>query len=414
MRKERNNMKINIKRLIVLFILCGGCSGFLNATIDFASRSSTIVLRPDTQITYNNSFDMWDQQSIVRYGGYDRPISFYAGTSPLAYSETPTELIINNSTAIVGEAEHFKVENGGKLAVWGEITGNTSIVGLGFLNSPINLNGSTLNLLSGDLIFSSDTTIASNGYFHLNSYAMVLGGDLTIPNEVVITVTSSGIIDGKGHRLIFEGDAQLLLDTNVSLTLRNVVLAGIKDCGSQKTSLGSKRDWRSQLILQNAELQLARDYTFSQGQLYSYEDVVISGSNQFNYTTTNAFFVTPNSTLYLDLDTSFSYGPSINTDKDLIKMTDRTSRLYLNGCTLKSTCTGLQLTKGTLVIDHKNYLYNRDHHKGAGNLANGAANGITEAITFGDGTAANDLSIVILPGGKIDLVYGRLAYINAS
>ena len=92
-------------------------------------------------------------------------------------------------------------------------------------------------------------------------------------------------------------------------------------------------------------------------------------------------------------------------------MTDRTSKIYLNGCSLYSTPTGLQLTKGTLIVDHKNYLYNQD---GEINGSGPAATSVSQAITFGDGNADNDLNIEIMPGGNIELMSGRLLYQNAN
>ncbi|MCF7899851.1 hypothetical protein K9L05_04385, partial [Candidatus Babeliales bacterium] len=89
-------------------------------------------------------------------------------------------------------------------------------------------------------------------------------------------------------------------------------------------------------------------------------------------------------------------------------MQNSTSELFLNGASLKTTYTGLQLTKGTLVLDHKNYLYNQDAD------GTGAASS-SQAIIFGDGISAdNDLHIEILPGGSLDLKTGILEFRNIN
>ena len=92
-------------------------------------------------------------------------------------------------------------------------------------------------------------------------------------------------------------------------------------------------------------------------------------------------------------------------------MVDETSQLYFNGCSFVTTCTGIQLTKGTLIIDHKNYFYNQD---GLIDDPQKSGASISEAIAFGDGNAANDLKIEIMPAGNFELKTGVLAYYNSN
>ena len=176
-------------------------------------------------------------------------------------------------------------------------------------------------------------------------------------------------------------------------------IQGVKSHSDGTGSFVMNNPWRSQLVLQNSDLNLDRDFSFTAGQLYIQGDVVITGTNQFNYTSTHAAFIDKDSTLKIDMNTTFSYGPIGSIDRTLIKMDDVTSQIFLNGCTLKSSTTGMQLTKGTLVIDHKNYISN-------------SATGITEAIAFGDGV--NDLNVEIMPGGSIEVASGQLDYMNVS
>ncbi len=384
-------MKKYIKSFLILISVFLSWSCIVNASIEFSSKSSSIALKPGTQVTYNSAFSGWDSHSVVKDSGNDNLVKY--GTLPnLQYADVPYD----------------------SLVILGKILGNTTVLGRSFLNSPIDLQGGTLNLF-GDLSLSSQTTIVSSGFFHLNSNAMVLGGDLTIPTDVKLTVTSSGVIDGQGNLLIFEGNGKLLVDQNVTLTLRNVVLKDIKDFGIDESSLGSNKTWRSRLALQNSEIKLSRNYTFTIGELYIHGDVVVSGTNQFAYTSTNQAWITDNSTLKFDVGTTFSYGSfatmAYGSPKTLLGMTDATSQLYFNGCHFVTTCTGIQLTKGTLIIDHKNLFYNQD-----GLIDNDQRVGlsVSEAIAFGDGTAANDLNIEIMPAGNFELTTGILAYNNQN
>ena len=95
----------------------------------------------------------------------------------------------------------------------------------------------------------------------------------------------------------------------------------------------------------------------------------------------------------------FHYAPASN-NRDLLYMTDRTSSLYLNSCTLKSTTTGLRLTRGSLFID---------------NDVTFSCDGIepSESISFGDGTVSNDVDVTGLSGTEVT-VYGGLLYDNVA
>ena len=106
-----------------------------------------------------------------------------------------------------------------------------------------------------------------------------------------------------------------------------------------------------------------------------------------------------NSTLYVDNGATFRYAPT-RVERDLLYMKDKSSRLFLDGCTLHSTKTGMRLTRGKLLLDN-NVVFSSE------------GNAVSEAICFGDGTAANDLDIQVLADAQVN-VYGRLEYENTS
>ncbi|MFA5075572.1 MAG: hypothetical protein WC436_05740, partial [Candidatus Babeliales bacterium] len=278
--------------------------------------------------------------------------------------------------------------------------------GVTFFSSPIDLNGGTLVLSGGDSIFSAGTTIESSGNFSLLNHAIVLGNDLTISDGVELTFTTSGILDGQDHNLILDGSSKLKLDNNVTLTIKNMHIKKLKDFSDDTSSICMNQS-KSRLALQNAELCFDRDLSFTLGELYVIDDVKINGTNQLIYTSTQYLRIDKNSTFMFDINTSFSFAP-IQAKNNLITMQDSTSQIFLNGASLKTTYTGIQLTKGTLKLDHKNYLYNQD------GVGTGASN-ISQAIIFGDGiTTNNDLYIEILPGASLDLKSGILDFRNLN
>jgi hypothetical protein len=382
----------------------------LNSGVYFSSMSSSMVLKPiDSHFKIGNvaGISGWSEQSIVRASGMNNSWISNNTTYGNSVGEIipPAHLIYSNSLAIEVECDHFIHDSNARLTVLGAIAGETSVRGRGILCSPIALNGATLTN-GGDILFSSATTfVAPGGYLNPRGYAYLLGGDVTIPNGTDLRFTSSGIFDGQGHSLVFEGNARMRLDPNVTVTFRNIKIENIKNFSDGSASICMSPSFRCKLALEGAKLNLADTFSFTCGNLYMQNDVVISGSSQFNYTSTNCAFIAKNSSLMLDIGTTFSYGP-LCANRELIKMTDETSVLYLNGCTFKSTATGLILTKGTLVIGNKNYLYNQ-------NYLGSPAISLSEAVVFG-GNGSSALNIDILPGGSLDLKSGILDYKNAN
>jgi hypothetical protein len=129
-------------------------------------------------------------------------------------------------------------------------------------------------------------------------------------------------------------------------------------------------------------------------------DVLIRGTNTFEYESDSTATINASSQLHLDSIT-FEYAPTRN-NHDLLAMIDQSSRLFIDGVTLESTTTGMRLTKGTLVIDHKNYLVNT------------GATSVSQGIIFGDGTADHDLHLEFKPGGSITQLSGVFDYQNVD
>ena len=91
----------------------------------------------------------------------------------------------------------------------------------------------------------------------------------------------------------------------------------------------------------------------------------------------------------------------MNTFK-LFSFIDDSSQLVLNGATLLSTTSGIELIKGTLRVKRTSYIgsdsdidFNDKH-----------------GVAFGDGT--NDMNVVIAPEAQLYLTQGVLEYRNLS
>jgi WD40 repeat protein len=205
----------------------------------------------------------------------------------------------------------------------------------------------------------------SGGRIDLHGNAIILDNDATVAMETSVHFMSSGIVDGQGHTIEFGNWSQFCVDTDVTLTLRNVTLKTNRNAPGYPfiymASQGSK------LCLQNVTIKPKDDFYFNEGQLFIHKDVVFTGTNKFVYKSSQPSFVAPLSTWYFEPRTTFyydtvsSYTPSANLstfnathlrNNNLIQLQDNSSALYLNQCTLKISHTGLKLTKGQIFVDN--------------------------------------------------------------
>jgi 6-phosphogluconolactonase (cycloisomerase 2 family) len=170
------------------------------------------------------------------------------------------------------------------------------------------------------------------------------------------------IIDGCGHTLSIEDRAQIFVDTNVTLTLRNMTIkTGPKSLNNpaiQLASMGSK------LTLDNVMFDLGADFKFLQGQIFIHDEVAVTGTSAFIYQSPVPSYITSGATWSFEYGTTFSVAPVTFTDcpftvnntytnNNFIVLTDSSSALYLNSCSLKTTYTGLRLTKGMVLFDNR-------------------------------------------------------------
>lgn len=201
-------------------------------------------------------------------------------------------------------------------------------------------------------------------------------------------------INGRNNTLYIDTGSELRVDAGASVLLENLMLDNVQNTNVRcLDSLGT-------ITLSNIIWQQENTFTFTQGRFIFEHDVVISGSQIFSYQSAQQSTIDQCSTLIFDTGMTFSYAPSSNS-RTLISMIDSSSQLYLQGATLQSTATGLQLTKGTLIIDGRCEVQS-------------AATVVSEGVMFGDGTAQNELTIKVLPESGIDVISGFLVYDNIT
>ncbi|KKQ11886.1 MAG: hypothetical protein US22_C0010G0003 [candidate division TM6 bacterium GW2011_GWF2_36_6] len=264
------------------------------------------------------------------------------------HAQNSNSQIYFNYSATTSLSSNFK--NGFKIPAGKTILFNTTLPVSGLLD----LSG-TLSLYS-DLYLDTGLIYSGIGRISGNSHAVHLGGKFTIPNSNFIHIGSDTIIEGHGNAINLSDNAEILIDDNVTLTLRNIVINNSKNgVGNPAIKLTSNR---SKLALDNAVLNMANDFYVDRGQLFIHNDVSFSGTNALVYRSTVPSYITSKSTLNFDINSIFDFRPSTTgmpslLAKDLLFMQDATSQLYLNGSTLKTTMTGMRLTKGQIIFDNR-------------------------------------------------------------
>lgn len=213
-------------------------------------------------------------------------------------------------------------------------------------NGGIDLRETGTLVLAGALGFGSSVTMSSGGNIDGQGNQLVLGGNLTLPSNKIFHIMSDTIINGLGNTLTVGDYGQLLVDNSITLTLQNMTLVS----GAKTAVLPPIRcaGSKSKLVLDSVTFSPGADIPFYQGQLFTYNAVHFTGTSALVYSSPQSSFIMPSSSLYFDTSTTFSFAPA-TASKSQIIMSNATSSLVLNGCTLKVTDTGLQLTKGTLT-----------------------------------------------------------------
>jgi hypothetical protein len=284
------------------------------------------------------------------------------------------------------------------------------------LGGPLAMNSGTL-LLNTDLTLCNNSTIVTmggfNGQNHLlslaptNSYihtSNTIGAPCTISNLTMalaadvymqnchITFNGNNTIEGGGFNLTLLPTATLILASNATLQLKDITINGMSNTTLYATSVTTT------LILNNATINLSNNYTFSNGSLEIYNDVLITGSSfGIYYSSSLACTIQPFSQLMIDLGVTFSYVP-IPTTNTGFSFVNKTSQFYLRGGIFYVGVQGLYLLKGTMLVDKTSY------------FVSATTGTIT---TLGDGAnPSSDFTLNILPAATLNIVQGFLTFYN--
>ncbi len=203
--------------------------------------------------------------------------------------------------------------------------------------------------LRNDLLFASNAYLTGGGKVDGNGFALVLSCTFAIPENEILEITSDTIINGHGTTFYLEPHAQITIDNNVTLTLKNVRIKNTRNSsGEPMIDLAGPN---SKLALMNCELALAGDYYVNNGHVYIHDDVIISGTSSLVYKSGQDSYIADSATWAFDNGSRFYYDPSVS-DNSLIRLLSKTAGMYFDGSTFEAGDMGVRLSTGLLFLDN--------------------------------------------------------------
>jgi len=229
-----------------------------------------------------------------------------------------------------------------------------------------------LDPVSSTLTFE-DTRLSVDSNILVNGIVQFAGVDVFNGNNYIVDFSSTGSIVINSY-VIFE----------------NMTIKGIRD---SIISLDST----STLALRNVCWIQDDDFVFDQGAIDIIGDVLIAGAGSFIFQSDKPITIYDNAKLMFDAGMIFNYDAVV---ENLLQFESDLATLYLKETTV--TCTNLQLTKGTVVLE------------GSCPLENFAASE-SEGLQLGDGSSSiNDVNVKILPESGFDIKSGFLVNKNVT
>ena len=280
------------------------------------------------------------------------------------------------------------------------------------LGADITMNGGTLTLLN-DLTLANGNRILGQGLIEIDDHNLsfgqtdfslsdtlyfegTAGGKVSLNSNIALsgrwTFSGDCSLDGAGHILDLT-NGEILVEQGSHLILENFTLKGLS--GSNIRCLDDAAHLRLNKILWIQDT----DFTFPQGTLSFDTFVTFRPEHTFAYQSTQTITIADNAVITMDNGFTFSYDPG--TFPNLIHFTDKTSQLFLNQATIHATAQGLQLTKGTMVVN------------GFAILESEIVDGVDNGITLGDCfNSENDFAVNLASAVNLTIASGSLNYKN--
>ncbi|OGI09948.1 MAG: hypothetical protein A2Y40_01790 [Candidatus Margulisbacteria bacterium GWF2_35_9] len=256
-------------------------------------------------------------------------------------------------------------------------------------------------VLYDNLALDAHISLSSGGSINGMGNTISLYSNVVVPPHAKIKFTGDTIIQGNGHTLDMSDYAQLAVDLNVSITLKNIILKSHHN--TMLNPLLSVPGDQCYITFDDVIFAPVEDVVFRKGQLFFLNDVIFTGTSGFVYELSQPSVINSKSTLYFDMGTTFSYAPTVN-NNHLLLFQDSTSKLHLNGCSLQTTPTGLKLSNGTLICENQVEMVTHMPWDVSGINATPSV-----SLDWSTYTSANITSLEFNPLGNYIVACGRVA-----
>lgn len=229
---------------------------------------------------------------------------------------------------------------------------------------------------------------------------LFFSSDVTFRSPVIFE--GNCLVNGGGNIFNFDENGYIVVAEDSELLIEDASIRGIQanDIVCQNNN--------SVLALRDIIWQQDSLYTFSVGALKLKNDILMCGDSTFVYASSQTSTLFSKSELELDIGFTFSYDPGVQS-QILFELEDETSKLTLNGATLHTTVTGMQLTKGHLRVLRDSFIAS-ELQEVEDEIRYMTI--INRGITFGDSSSDLDLHCTIFSGATLFLTDGSLNYKN--
>ena len=277
----------------------------------------------------------------------------------------------------------------------------------GYIGNSLVLNEGTF-ILDYDLLFHGDGNIVGPGIIDIKKNHLTIDSGFKATTPIYwksdrgvlnlhgkVTLSSTWTFDGKctikGNttKLVLADGGAIVVEKGSQLSFKNMLILGLSDNNIRCVD----NDGVVNYLQSNVEME--GDCSFDTGSMKFFLDNTLSGAYTFSYDSEMTSTIRSDAKLTIKDGATFTIGK--NNGNDPISFEDQTATLKLEDCTLRVKDTGMQLTKGTIISA-------RDVEVDV--LSTDTATG----LIFGDGTADNDMKLVMFPGVTSRFTQGAVTY----
>lgn len=392
-----------------------------NVTIEQENGAQTIVADGKTQLFKNVIIKLpigsillngYSASATVNLLNGGQTINVISGVLPLGTLVSNAGNIMSGSGTIDGP---IVLQDSNAQLIWA-LNGS--------LLEPIVMNGGSL-ILANDMTLGNGAYLSGASTVHVGNRIFNFGNtDLTVADPTYWDGSNDGInmfsnitlentwtfsgqctLDGNGHSLdLTNGD--IIVEAGSTLVISDITLNNVS--GNKIRCL----DGAATIILDNVAWVQDGDLTFTTGSIQIKNNVSFHGDAIFAYQSQSVSTLLANATMTLDAGFTFSY--DTGTSADLLQLTNKKSSIMLNeGSRLHATLQGLNLKKGSLVIQENSSLSSEKITYYDQLLETDVT--IDNGITVGDCVSAlNDTIFNVAGGVTVSFTSGSFNYKNVN